>query len=87
MDVTDYRLSVRFGKGTHAAAGGSCDFDSNGAADAELSLAENVVRVVMHPADQVQAFAALADAGAARFGVSERTRIGDSTTQPTRPPK
>ena len=87
MDVTDYRLSVRFGKGTHAAAGGSCDFDSNGAADAELSLAGNVVRVVMHPADQVQAFAALAAAGAARFGVSERTRIGDSTTQPTRPPK
>lgn len=45
----------------------------------ELSLAENVVRVAMHPADQVEAFRALADAGAAvseigaRFGVSERT--------------
>ncbi len=49
------------------------------AAPRELSLAENVVRVAMHPADQVEAFRALADAGAAvsaiaaRFGVSERT--------------
>ena len=46
---------------------------------AELSLAENVVRVAMHPADQVEAFSALAEDGltvasiAARFGVSERT--------------
>ena len=46
---------------------------------AELSLAENVVRVAMHPADQVEAFSALAGDGltvaaiAARFGVSERT--------------
>ena len=45
----------------------------------EVSLAENVVRVAMHPADQVEAFRSLADAGAAvsaiaaRFGVSERT--------------
>ena len=45
---------------------------------AEISLAENVVRVAMHPADQVQAFSALAGDGltvaaiAARFGVSER---------------
>ncbi len=45
---------------------------------AELSLAENVVRVAMHPADQVEAFSALAEDGltvaaiAARFGVSER---------------
>ena len=44
----------------------------------ELSLAENVVRIAMHPADQVVAFAALAGAGvtvaaiAARFGVNER---------------
>ena len=49
------------------------------AAPRELSLAENVVRVAMHPADQVEAFRSLADAGAAvseigaRFGVSERT--------------
>ncbi len=44
----------------------------------ELSLAENVVRIAMHPADQVVAFSALADDGvsvaaiAARFGISER---------------
>ena len=44
----------------------------------ELSLAENVVRVAMHPADQVVAFLRLSEAGvtvaaiAARFGVTER---------------
>ena len=44
----------------------------------ELSLAENVVRVAMHPADQVIAFHGLAESGvtvsaiAARFGISER---------------
>ena len=44
----------------------------------ELSLAENIVRIAMHPADQVVAFSKLADAGlsvgsiAARFGTSER---------------
>ena len=44
----------------------------------ELSLAENVVRVAMHPADQVVAFRKMAEAGvtvaaiAARFGVAER---------------
>ena len=48
-------------------------------ADEEVSLAENMVRAAMHPADQVEAFRRLADAGstaaaiAARFGVSERT--------------
>ncbi|MYH30232.1 MAG: ParB/RepB/Spo0J family partition protein [Acidobacteria bacterium] len=45
----------------------------------EISLAENVVRIAMHPADQVVAFSRLAEAGqtvasiAARFGASERT--------------
>ena len=44
---------------------------------AEISLAENVVRTQMHPADQFEAFRAMVDAGkpvaevAARFGVSE----------------
>jgi len=43
----------------------------------EVSLAENVVRTAMHPADQFEAFAKLADQGfasadiAQRFGVSE----------------
>ena len=44
----------------------------------ELSLAENVVRIAMHPADQVTAFTKLAESGvsvaaiAARFGIAER---------------
>lgn len=51
---------------------------ANEAVDAsELSLAENIVRVAMHPADQFEAFSNLADKGqdisaiATRFGVSE----------------
>ena len=69
-----------------------CRLIGNGAADNELSLAENVVRVAMHPADQVQAFGALADDGAtvagiaARFGVAERTveqrlRLGNAAPE------
>ena len=56
-----------------------CRVVANGANDSEISLAENVIRVAMHPADQVEAFGALALAGAtvadiaANFGVSERT--------------
>ena len=48
------------------------------APSAELSLAENVVRIAMHPADQAAAFRDLAESGssvssiAARFGISER---------------
>ncbi len=44
----------------------------------EVSLAENVVRIAMHPADQVVAFTKLVQSGqsvssvAARFGLSER---------------
>lgn len=44
----------------------------------EASLAANVVRAALHPADQIEAFGALAEQGesvariAARFGVSER---------------
>ena len=54
-----------------------CKIATNGDAG-ELSLAENVIRIAMHPADQVAAFSELAGAGvtvaaiAARFGVSER---------------
>ena len=45
----------------------------------EIGLAENVVRIAMHPADQFEAFRALVDKGAdtadiaARFGVPEAT--------------
>ena len=44
----------------------------------EMSLAENTIRVAMHPADEFEAFAALIDQGltaaqvAVRFGTSER---------------
>lgn len=51
---------------------------ATGTVDAtELSLAENVIRAPMHPADQFEAFRALADDGAspadiaARFGIPE----------------
>ncbi|MDE3261131.1 MAG: ParB/RepB/Spo0J family partition protein, partial [Acidobacteriota bacterium] len=55
-----------------------CQVRSGDADPGEVSLAENVVRVAMHPADQVVAFSELARAGqsvaaiAARFGASER---------------
>ncbi|MDE0407505.1 MAG: ParB N-terminal domain-containing protein [Alphaproteobacteria bacterium] len=48
------------------------------ASSSELSLAENVIRIAMHPADQVTAFTKLAESGvsvsaiAARFGIAER---------------
>ena len=68
-----------------------CKIAANGNAG-ELSLAENVVRIAMHPADQVVAFAGLAESGvtaaaiAARFGVSERTveqrlRLGNAAPE------
>ena len=68
-----------------------CKIAANGNAG-ELSLAENVVRIAMHPADQVVAFAGLAESGvtvaaiAARFGVTERTveqrlRLGNAAPE------
>ena len=56
-----------------------CRITKGAADDTELSLAENAVRLDMHPADQVSAFTRLADAGMApatiaeRFGISPRT--------------
>ena len=56
-----------------------CRITKDAADDTELSLAENAVRLDMHPADQVSAFTRLADAGMApatiaeRFGISPRT--------------
>lgn len=53
--------------------------DGEGVDGSEASLAENVVRVDMHPADQFEAFAALHECGtgiediAARFGVPAHT--------------
>lgn len=64
-----------------------CILASDSVDSTELSLAENVIRAPMHPADQFEAFRALADGGAspadiaARFGMSElavsqRLRLG-----------
>ena len=56
----------------------ACQVRTGDAEPGEISLAENVVRIAMHPADQVTAFAKLVEAGqsvsaiAARFGASER---------------
>ena len=56
----------------------ACQVRAKDADPGEISLAENVVRIAMHPADQVVAFTRLAEAGqsvssiAARFGLSER---------------
>ena len=69
-----------------------CQIRSGDADPAELSLAENVIRIAMHPADQVIAFSKLADAGqsvsaiAARFGASERVveqrlRLGNAAPE------
>jgi ParB family chromosome partitioning protein len=57
----------------------SCQLRGEGPDDTELSLAENVVRVAMHPADQFEAWRALVEKGdsaaeiAVRFGVLEST--------------
>ena len=69
-----------------------CQVRSGDTEPAELSLAENVIRIAMHPADQVVAFSKLADAGqsvsaiAARFGASERVveqrlRLGNASPE------
>jgi ParB family chromosome partitioning protein len=53
-----------------------CNVLQDGEDATEISLAENVIRVDMHPADEFEAFKRLADAGkppediAARYGVS-----------------
>ena len=57
----------------------ACRMLSEKGTDHEIALAENAIRVAMHPADQVEAFAVLKKQGrtvadiAARFGTSELT--------------
>jgi ParB family chromosome partitioning protein len=57
----------------------SCHLREDAQDDTELSLAENVVRIAMHPADQFAAWRDLIEKGAeigdiaARFGVAEST--------------
>ena len=69
-----------------------CQVRSGDAQPGDVSLAENVMRIAMHPADQVTAFAELVAAGqsvsaiAARFGTSERVveqrlRLGNATPE------
>ena len=69
-----------------------CLVVDNDAESSELSLAENVMRIAMHPADQVTAFMELAKSGvtvaaiAARFGISEplveqRLRLGNAAPE------
>ena len=56
-----------------------CQVKERDADATEIGLAENVVRLAMHPADQFEAFRDLIDKGAgitdiaARFGVAETT--------------
>ena len=47
----------------------------------ELSLAENVVRVAMHPADQFEAFRKLVDGGATTSQVATRFGVSDLLVQ------
>ena len=69
-----------------------CQVRSADVEPGEISLAENVIRVAMHPADQVVAFSKLVQAGqsvsaiAARFGTSERVveqrlRLGNAAPE------
>ena len=69
-----------------------CQVRSADVEPGEISLAENVVRIAMHPADQVVAFSKLVQTGqsvsaiAARFGASERVveqrlRLGNAAPE------
>ena len=69
-----------------------CQVRTGDAGSGEISLAENVMRIAMHPADQVVAFTELVQAGqsvssvAARFGTSERVveqrlRLGNAAPE------
>ena len=69
-----------------------CQVRTGDAEPSELSLAENVIRIAMHPADQVVAFSELARTGqsvsaiAVRFGASEhiveqRLRLGNAAPE------
>ena len=58
-----------------------CRVCGDGALSRELSLAENTVRVAMHPADQVETFRRLADDGATTAGIAARFGIGVRTVE------
>lgn len=56
----------------------SCTLATDSVEASELSLAENVVRAPMHPADQFEAFRKLIDEGASIADVSARFGISDA---------
>ena len=56
-----------------------CLVQSGDVAPGEISLAENVVRIAMHPADQVVAFAKLTEAGQSVAAIASRLRTGSTT--------
>lgn len=58
-----------------------CRMAGEGANAAELSLAENVVRAAMHPADEFEAFRDLIDGGASIAAVAERFGVADSRVE------
>ena len=49
----------------------------------EMSLAENTVRLAMHPADQFEAFAALIDQGKTAAEVAQRFGVEESLVRQT----
>ena len=57
----------------------NCSILNEDVASAEAALAENVVRVAMHPADQVTAFRRLADEGATVEDIANRFGLPQST--------
>ena len=58
-----------------------CRVCGDGAMAHELSLAENTVRVAMHPADQMETFRRLADDGATAAGIAARFGVGARTVE------
>ena len=59
----------------------ACTFAAEDADPAELSLAENVVRVAMHPADQFDAWRELIEKGASVAGIAERFGVAETTVR------
>jgi ParB family chromosome partitioning protein len=57
-----------------------CQVTANDNAE-EVSLAENVVRQAMHPADQFDAFKALVDAGATVIEIATRFGVGEKLVE------
>ena len=59
----------------------ACHLAGDAQDPAELSLAENVVRIAMHPADQFEAWRGLIDRGASPGDIAARFGVPDSTVR------